>query len=65
MIGQIILLRMIRTSEEFHGVISDNEVKEADETFTPDVYDTYLNMELAIPQTDSLEPRLARVTKND
>ena len=50
-------------TEEFHGVISDNEVKEADETFTPDVYDTYLNMELAIPQGDSLEPRLARVTK--
>ena len=50
-------------TEEFHGVISDNEVKEADETFTPDVYDTYLNMELAIPQGDSLEPSLARVTK--
>ena len=50
-------------TEEFHGVISHNEVKEADETFTPDVYDTYLNMEQAIPQGDSLEPRLARVTK--
>ena len=50
-------------TEEFHGVISDNEVKDADETFTPDVYDTYLNMELAIPQGDSLEPRLAKVTK--
>ena len=50
-------------TEEFCGVISDNEVKEADETCTPDVYDTYLNMELAIPQEDSLEPRLARVTK--
>ena len=50
-------------AEEFRGVISDNEVKNADETFTLDVYDTYLNMELAIPQGDSLEPRLARVTK--
>ena len=50
-------------TEEFHGAISDNEVKEADKTFTPDVYGTYLNMELAIPQGDSLEPRLARVTK--
>ena len=50
-------------TEEFNGVISDNKVREADETFTPDVYDTYLNMELAIPQGDSLEPRLARVTK--
>ena len=49
--------------EEFHGVITDNEVKEADETYTSDVYDTYLNMELAIPQGDSLVPRLARVTK--
>ena len=49
--------------EEFHGVISHNKMKEADETFTPDVYDTYLNMELAIAQGDSLEPRLARGTK--
>ena len=49
--------------EEFHDVISNNKLKDADETFTPDVYDTYLNMELAIPPGDSLEPRLARVTK--
>ena len=49
--------------EEFHDVISNNELKDVDETFTPDIYDTYLNMELAIPQGDSLEPRLARVTK--
>ena len=50
-------------TEEFHEVISNNELKEADETFTPNVYDTCLNMELAIPQLDSLEPRLARVMK--
>ena len=50
-------------AEEFHEVISNNELKETDDTFTPNVYDTYLNMELAIPQGDSLEPRLARVTK--
>ena len=50
-------------AEEFHEVISYNELEEADDAFTPDVYDTYLNMELAIPQGDSLEPRLARVTK--
>ena len=50
-------------AEEFHEVISNNELKEADDAFTPDVYGTYLNMELAIPQGDSLEPRLARVTK--
>ena len=49
--------------EEFHDMISNNELKDADETFTPNVYDMYLNMELAIPQGDSLEPRLARVTK--
>ena len=35
-------------TEEFHEVISNNELKdEADESFTPDVYDMYLNMELA------------------
>ena len=50
-------------TEEFLEVISNNELKEADETFTPNVYNTYLSMELAIPQGDSLEPRLARVTK--
>ena len=50
-------------AEEFHEVISNNELKEADDDFTPDVYDTYLNMKLAIPQGDSLEHRLARVTK--
>ena len=49
--------------EEFHDVISNNELKDVDETFTPDVFNMYLNMELAIPQGDSLEPRLARVTK--
>ena len=50
-------------TEEFHEVISNNELKEADDSFTPDVYDSYLNMELAITQVDSLEPRFARVTK--
>ena len=48
--------------EEFHYVISDNELKEADGIFTHNVNDTNLNMELAIPQWDSLEPMLARVT---
>ena len=50
-------------TEEMHEVVSNDELKDADDDFTPDVYDTYLNMELAIPQGDSLEPRLARVTK--
>ena len=50
-------------TEEFLDVVSNNGLKEADDTFTPDVYGTYLNMELAIPQGDRLEPRLTRVTK--
>ena len=49
--------------EEFNEVVSNPEVADADDTFTPDTYDTYLQMELALPQGDSLEPRLARVTK--
>ena len=48
---------------EFNEVISNNELKEAGDAFTPDIYNTYLNMELAILQGDSLEPRFARVTK--
>ena len=50
-------------TEEFLKVVSNNELKEADDTFTPDIYDAYLNMELAIPQGDCLEPRLVRVMK--
>ena len=50
-------------AEEFHEVISNNELNQMDEAFTPNVYDTYLNMELAIPHGDSLEHRLARATK--
>ena len=49
--------------EEFNNVTSNEEVKEDDNLFTLDTYDTYLNMELVLPQGDSLEPRLARVTK--
>ena len=49
--------------EEFEDAVSNPEVKEADELFTPDTYDQYLQMELALPQGDSLEPRLAKVTK--
>ena len=37
--------------EEFNRVVSDDSLPEADELFTPDVYDdTYLNMELALPR---------------
>ena len=49
--------------EEFNSVTSNAEVKDDDSNFTPDMYDTYLNMEPALPQGDSLEPRMARVTK--
>ena len=49
--------------EEFNSVTSNEEVKDDDDHFTPDTYDTYINMELALSQGDSLEPRMARVTK--
>ena len=49
--------------EEFDNAVNNPEVKETDELFTPDTYDQYLQMELALAQGDSLEPRLARVTK--
>ena len=49
--------------EEFNEVVSNPGIADADDTFPPDTYDTYLQMELALPQGDSLEPRLAKVTK--
>ena len=49
--------------EEINSVPSNAEVKDDDSNFTPYMYDTYLNMELVLPQGDSLEPRMARVTK--
>ena len=50
--------------DEFNNVISYPEVKEADELFTLEVMgDTYVNMELALPQGDTLEPQHERVTK--
>ena len=49
--------------EEFNSITSNQEVKDDDDHFTQDTYDTYVNMELALPQGDSLEPRMARVTK--
>ena len=49
--------------EEFEDAMSNPEVKEVDELFTPDMYNQYLQMELALPQGDSLVPRLAKVTK--
>ena len=50
--------------EEFHSVVSNSEIKEANEEFTPDTYDDrYLNMELAVPRGDNPNPQCARVTK--
>ena len=50
--------------EEFHSVVSNNEIKEADEEFTPDTYDDwYLNMELAVPRGDNPNPQYAKVTR--
>ena len=45
-------------------MVSNNEIKEADEEFTPDTYDNqYLNMELAVPRGDNPNPQYAKVTK--
>ncbi len=49
-------------AEEFAQTFDNPDVKEADEEFDPDSYDTYINMELAI-ERDGAEPELARVTK--
>ena len=38
--------------EEFDNAVNNPEVKEADELFTPDTYDQYLQMELALPQSE-------------
>ena len=43
-------------------MISNREIKEADEEFTPDTYDDqYLNMELAVPRGDNPNPQYAKV----
>ena len=50
--------------EEFHSVVSNREIKEANEEFTPDTYDDrYLNMVLEIPRGDNPNPQYAKVTK--
>ena len=50
--------------DEFHLVVSNNEIKEADDEFTPDTYDNcYLNMELAVPRGDNPNPQYAKVIK--
>ena len=50
--------------DKFHNVVSDPEVPEADQQFTPDVFDDrYLNMELALPHGEEATPQYAKVTK--
>ena len=50
--------------DEFHNVVSNPEVPEADQQFTLDVFDDrYLNMELALPHGDEATPQYAKVTK--
>ena len=45
-------------------MVSNNEIKEANEEFTPDTYDDwYLNMELAVPRGANQNPQYAKVTK--
>ena len=52
--------------EEFQHVISDPEITDKDENFTPDTFDdTYLNMEIALPHGsgDPEDTQFAKVTK--
>ena len=45
-------------------VVSNDEIKEADDEFTPDTYDDrYLNMELAVPRGDNPNPQYAKAIK--
>ena len=49
---------------ELNRIVSDDAIKEADEEFTPEVFnDTLLNMKLALPRGDGSEPVFARVKK--
>lgn len=53
-----------KTGQKFDNIVNDRCVSEADNEFTPDVFnDTSLNMELAIPR-DINGPEFARVTKH-
>jgi Reverse transcriptase (RNA-dependent DNA polymerase) len=51
-------------AEEHEAAIADDAVREADEDFTPEVYDdNYLNMEVALPVGAGDDVRAGRVTK--
>ena len=50
--------------DEFHNVISNPEVPDADQQYTLHVFDDwYLNMDLALPHGDEATPQYAKVTK--
>jgi hypothetical protein len=51
--------------DEFNNVVSDDQVPEEDDNFTPNVFDdTYLRMEIALPQGgDQEDIQFAKVTK--
>ena len=47
---------------EFARVFDNTDVKEDDDQFTPDSYDNYINMELALDRGGK-QPKYARVKK--
>ena len=50
--------------DDFRNVVSNEEVKDTDESFTPEVYDdTYLNMELSLQHGGEATSQYAKVTK--
>ena len=50
--------------EEFSHVFSNEEVAEADDDFSPDVYDEiYISIHLDLPKIMEPEPQFTRVTK--
>jgi hypothetical protein len=49
-------------AEEFAQTFNNPNVPEADDSFDPDSYDSYLGMELALDR-DGWEPQFARVSK--
>ena len=51
-------------SDELAAAIDDPTVRDADDSFTPDTYDdTYLSIELTLPQHNNGEPITGRVVK--
>ncbi len=49
-------------AEEFAQTFNNPDVPEADDSFDPDSYDSYLGMEIALDR-DGQEPQFARVSK--